>query len=103
MAGGEDCEMRTKALVAATLIVSMQVFGIKASHAADLVWEVENPYRFFKRTASFHVQEKAFNAVRVAPDHPLPTNILGKVERRLNDPDCKDSPTPDNCPATPPP
>ncbi len=75
--------MRTKALVAATLIVSMQVFGIKASHAADLVWEVENPYRFFKRTASFDVQEKAFNAVRGAPGQPLPTNILWKVERRL--------------------
>ena len=90
--------MRTNVLVAATLIVS--VFGIKAGHAADLVWEVENPYRFFKRTSSFDVQEKAFNAVRGAPGQPLPTNILWKVERRLNDPDCKDSSTADNCLAT---
>src|SRR5260370_6650595 len=92
--------MRTKALVAAPLIVSMEFLGIKASHAADLVGEVENPYRFFKRTASFDVQEKAFNAVRGAPGQPLPTNILWKVERSLNDPDCKDSSTPDNCLAT---
>ena len=41
--------MRTEALVAAALIVLTQVQGIKAGHAADLVWEVENPYRFFKR------------------------------------------------------
>src|SRR5215469_7120709 len=92
--------MRTKVLVAATLIVAMQVFGIKAGHAADLVWEVENPYRFFKRTASFEAQEKAFNAVRGSPGQPLPANILWKVERRLNDPDCKDSSTPETCLAT---
>jgi len=92
--------MRTNVLVAATLMVSMQVFGIKAGHAADLVWEVENPYRFFKRTASFEVQEKAFNAVRGSPGQPLPANILWKVERRLNDPDCRDPSTPDNCLAT---
>jgi hypothetical protein len=46
------------------------------------------------------VQEKAFNAVRGAPGQPLPTNILWKVERRLNDPDCKDPSTPNNCLAT---
>jgi hypothetical protein len=31
--------MRTEALLAATLIVSTQVCGIKAGHAADLLWE----------------------------------------------------------------
>ncbi len=93
--------MRTKALVATTLFISTQLgYGIATSHAADLLWEVENPYRFFKRTSSFEVQEKAFNAVRGAPGQPLPTNILWKVERRLNDPDCKDASTPNNCLAT---
>jgi lysophospholipase L1-like esterase len=93
--------MRTKALVATTLFISTQLaYGIATSHAADLLWEVENPYRFFKRTSSFEVQEKAFNAVRGAPGQPLPTNILWKVERRLNDPDCKDPSTPNNCLAT---
>ena len=93
--------MRTKALVAATLITSTQtIYGTAICRAADILWEVENPYRFFKRTSSFEVQEKAFNAVRGAPGQPLPTNILWRVERRLNDPDCKDSSTPTNCLAT---
>jgi hypothetical protein len=96
-----DGRMRTKALLATTLFISTQcAYGIATSHAADLLWEVENPYRFFKRTSSFEVQEKAFNAVRGAPGQPLATNILWKVERRLNDPDCKDSSTPNNCLAT---
>src|SRR5262249_48564989 len=92
--------MRIEALVVAILIVLTPVFATTAGHAADLLWEVESPYRFFKRTASFEVQEKAFNAVRGSPGQPLPTNILWKVERRLNDPDCRDSSTPDNCLAT---
>jgi hypothetical protein len=92
--------MRTELLLAATLIVSTQVFGIKAGHAADLVWEVENPYRFFTRSSSFDVQVKAFNAVRGLPGQPVPTDILWRVERRLNDPDCADSSTPGNCLAT---
>ena len=93
--------MRTKALVAVTLIISAQtMYGIATSDAADILWEVENPYRFFKRSSSFEVQEKAFNAMRGVPGQPLPTNILWKVERRLNDPDCKDLSTPDNCLAT---
>jgi lysophospholipase L1-like esterase len=92
--------MRTEVLLAATLIVSTQVCGITAGHAADLLWEVENPYRFFTRTSSFDMQEKAFNAVRGLPGQPLPADILWRVERRLNDPDCRDSSTPDNCLAT---
>jgi len=93
--------MRTKVLAAAALIVSTQtIYGIAASQAADLLWEVENPYRFFKRTSSFEAQERAFNAVRGAPGQPLPANILWRVERRLNDPDCRDSSTPNNCLAT---
>jgi lysophospholipase L1-like esterase len=93
--------MRTRSLAAVTLVISMQVMGgIAAGHAADLVWEVENPYRFFKRTASFDTHEKAFNAARGGAGQPLPSNILWRVERRLNDPDCRDSSTPDNCLAT---
>ena len=92
--------MRIEALVVAILIVLTPVFATTSGHAADLIWEVENPYRFFKRSSSFEVQERAFNAVRGSPGQPLPANILWKVERRLNDPDCKDSSTPDNCLAT---
>src|ERR1700682_758730 len=89
--------MRTKALLAITLFISAQsLYGIAVSHAADLLWEVENPYRFFKRSASFEMHERAFAAVHV-PAQPLPSNILWKVERRLNDPDCKDPSTPTSC------
>ncbi len=90
--------MRAKALLAATLFVIVEAtYGVAASHAADLLWEVENPYRFFKRTSSFEMHEKAFAAVRGAPGQPLPQNILWKVERKLNDPDCKDPSTPTSC------
>jgi lysophospholipase L1-like esterase len=94
--------MRTRALVTTTLttafLVALQsAAGIAVSHAADLTWEVENPYRFFKRSASFEMHEKAFAAVRGAAGQPLPSNILWKVERRLNDPDCKDPSTPTSC------
>jgi hypothetical protein len=89
--------MRITLQAVAAMIIALQV-GVAA--AADLVWEVENPYRFFKRTASFEAQEKAFDAVRGAPGQPLPANILWRVERRLNDPDCRDATSPDACLAT---
>jgi hypothetical protein len=90
--------MRGEAVVAAATFVAAQLcFGVAASHASDLIWEVENPYRFFKRSASFEVQEKAFEAVRGAADQPLPQNILWRLERHLNDPDCKNRATPDSC------
>jgi hypothetical protein len=44
--------------------------------------------------ASFEMHERAFAAVRGPAGQPLPSNILWKVERRLNDPDCKDPSTP---------
>lgn len=95
--------MRGGALLAATFFVSAQFFYIPQSHAAGLLWEVENPYRFFKRGSSFEVQERAFDAAGGAnhgaplPEDLLPKNILWRVERRLNDPDCKDRSTPDSC------
>jgi lysophospholipase L1-like esterase len=93
--------MRSKALLATTLLVSIQTgFGVGVSYANDLIWEVENPYRFFKKSTSFEAHEKAFLAMRGKPGEPLPANILWKVERRLNDPDCKDASTPTNCLAT---
>jgi hypothetical protein len=90
--------MRGRACLAGVLFVSAQfICGISASRAGDLLWEVENPYRFFKRTSSFETQEKAFDAVRGAPGEPLPRDIMWRLERRLNDPDCKNSSTPSAC------
>ncbi|MGH6671949.1 MAG: hypothetical protein ACRECV_08250 [Xanthobacteraceae bacterium] len=89
--------MRGRGFVAAALLVSAQLFYGTAGHAAGLLWEVENPYRFFKREASFRVQERAFDALRGAPGQPLPSNIMWRVERRLNDPDCRDPSTSASC------
>src|SRR5215470_11937427 len=68
--------------------------------SADLIWEVENPFRFFKPTKSFALHEAAYNAVRGDVAQPMPTNIVWRTERALNDPDCKDTSNPDRCAAT---
>jgi len=95
---------RTRATaVAATLFASLAVsssLAVTAGHAADLIWEVESPFRFFKPTRSFALHEAAFNAARGDPSAPLPADIIWRTERRLNDPDCKDASNPDRCEAT---
>src|SRR5438067_4923371 len=73
---------------------------LDSSRAADLIWEVENPFRFFKPTRSFALHEAAFNAARGDPSGPLPPDIVWRTERKLNDPDCKDATNPDRCAAT---
>ncbi len=80
--------------------VSLFASLIGQSQAADLVWEVENPFRFFKPTKSFALHEAAYAAVRGDKSAPLPADIIWRTERRLNDPDCKDSSNPDKCEAT---
>src|SRR4249920_1687823 len=93
--------MRHVALATTSLIVVLSTgFGITPSKSADLVWQVENPFRFFKRSASFDAQERAFAAVRGDVNAPLPDKIIWKTERRLNDPDCRDSSSPQACAST---
>jgi hypothetical protein len=98
--------MRGRAPAAAwavTLFASLATtssLAVNSSFAADLNWEVENPFRFFKPTKSFALHEAAFNAARGDPSAPLPADIIWRTERRLNDPDCKDASTPDRCAAT---
>jgi hypothetical protein len=98
--------MRRQALAiawAVTLFTSLGVsssLAIKSSFAADLTWEVENPFRFFKPTRSFALHEAAFNAARGDPSVPMPPDIIWRTERALNDPDCKDASNPDRCAAT---
>ena len=70
------------------------------AYSADLVWEVESPFRFFKPTKSFALHEAAYTAVRGDPATPLPADIVWRTERRLNDPDCRDPSHPDKCAAT---
>jgi hypothetical protein len=93
--------MRHAALATMSLVVVLATgLGITPSKSADLHWQVENPFRFFKRSASFDAQERAFAAVRGDVNAPVPEKIIWKTERRLNDPDCKDSSTPNACAST---
>ena len=88
--------MRGHALAATAFFVGILASSLATSAvAADLIWQVENPFRFFKSTRSFALHEAAFNAVR--GNGALPADVVWRIERKLNDPDCKDASTPDKC------
>ncbi|MBI4275379.1 MAG: hypothetical protein HY659_11845 [Rhizobiales bacterium] len=91
--------MRRFAFTATSLFIAV-ISSFPAAQAADLEWSVENPFRFFKPTGSFALHERAYAAVRGNPAGAAPADIIARVERRLNDPDCKDASTPDTCAAT---
>ena len=88
--------MRALAPSAWILSICLMFPAAAPASAADLVWEVENPFRFFKRASAFGIHERAFQAVRGKED-ALPQNIIWRTERRLNDPDCKDKSSPTAC------
>ncbi len=88
--------LATTLLLASTAVT----LTFSAASAADLVWEVQNPFRFFKKPTAFALHEKAFDAVRGKAESPLPANIVWRTERRLNDPDCADKSSPARCAAT---
>src|SRR5215475_335172 len=77
------------------LVSLFSALHASSAMAQDLIWQVENPFRFFKSTRSFALHEAAFNAVRGSGT--LPADVIWRVERKLNDPDCKDPSTPDKC------
>jgi hypothetical protein len=87
---------RAAALACATVLAC----GGQMAAASDLVWEVESPFRLFKPSTSYALHENAFRQVRGDPSSPLPSDVVWRTERRLNDPDCKDSSTPERCAAT---
>jgi lysophospholipase L1-like esterase len=70
------------------------------AQAADIEWEVDNAFRFYKVDSSFALHEKAFAEVRGDPSGPIPPDVIWRIERRLNDPDCRDSTSPATCAAT---
>ena len=80
------------------LVLAAFLSAVTPAMAADLEWEVENPFRFFKPHAAFAMHEAAFKAVR--GKGAVPSDIVWRMERRLNDPDCRDRSTPDTCAAT---
>ena len=100
--GRQAAAARAKSLLANLVFGASLFLGAagETASAADLIWEVENPFRFFKPSRSFALHEAAFHAARGDPSRPLPPDIIWRTERALNDPDCKDSSTPDRCAAT---
>jgi hypothetical protein len=85
----------------ATIVGLVSLFSslhASTATAQDLIWQVESPFRFFKSSRSFALHEAAFNAVRGTA--ALPNDIVWRTERKLNDPDCRDSSSPDKCEAT---
>jgi hypothetical protein len=89
--------MRHKPLATAIVLSLGSFAAISPSLASGLVWEVENPFRLFKTPQAFALHERAFLQVRGDPSKPLPADVIWRVERRLNDPDCKDKSSPENC------
>ena len=89
--------MRRLATSTWLVCVSLTTLQLSAAAASDLVWEVENPFRFFKKPSAFALHEKAYDAVRGKPETPVPANIVWRTERRLNDPDCTDKSSPGRC------
>lgn len=93
--------MRRYVLVTAAWLITFSAsLGASFAQAEGLIWQVENPFRFFRSTASFALHEAAFNAVRGKAGKLPPADIIWRTERRLDDPDCKDPSTPDACAAT---
>jgi len=74
--------------------------GLGHGRAADLEWEVESPFRYYRVASSFALHEAAFQHVRGDAHGAPPADIIYRTERRLNDPDCRDPTTPATCAAT---
>jgi hypothetical protein len=87
-------------LVSISLAASLSATVTTTAFASDIVWEVQSPFRFFKKASAFAMHERAFDAVRGKPGTPLPGNVVWRTERRLNDPDCADKSSPARCEAT---
>jgi hypothetical protein len=64
--------MRRQARSTAWAVSLFACLAATSSQAADLIWEVESPFRFFKASRSFALHEAAFNAARGDPSAPLP-------------------------------
>jgi len=86
-------------LVTACIASCFTVLGAVPSLAADLVWQVENPFRFFRNSSSFAMYERGYPAAR-GEAGATPADVIWRTERSLNDPDCRDASTPDQCAAT---
>ena len=47
----------------ATSVLIVAGLGVSYANAADLAWEVVNPFRLYRHDKSFNLHQSAFNAV----------------------------------------
>jgi hypothetical protein len=93
--------MRIRTLAStASIICAVISLGISPSRASGLLWQVENPFRFFKDHKPFALHEAAFASLRNNASPIALPDWVRRTERALNDPDCRDASTPDRCAAT---
>jgi hypothetical protein len=83
---------KTIAMAALALSAVVAQSGGGAVRAADLVWEVENPFRLYRHGRSFKLHEDAFKTARGTDSDPVPSDIIQRVEQCLNDPDARGRP-----------
>ena len=81
-------------LVCVSLTTALQ---LSAAAASDLVWEVENPFRFFKKRGRLRCMRRPTTRCAASRIPRCPANIVWRTERRLNDPDCADKSSPGRC------
>ena len=84
----------------ASCLAIYAALSIAPVQAADLIWEVESPFRLFKPTASFESQEHAFKQVRGEPRAPCRTIWSGGSSAGSTIPTARTSPRPSACAAT---
>src|SRR5262245_2767575 len=72
---------KTIAMAALALCAMVAQSGSGAVNAADLVWEVENPFRLYRHSRSFKLHEDAFKTARGTESDPVPSDIIQRVEQ----------------------
>ena len=94
-----SASVKTVGVAAFVLLAVLVVSSDGPVRAADLVWEVENPFRLYRHARSFKLHEDAFKTVRGGERDPVPNDVIQRVEQCLNDPDARGRSTPLACAA----
>ena len=74
----------------AAAAIAAAILHSSAAGAQNLVWEVVNPFRFYKDSSAFKLHEDAFKAV-TGSGTPDGAKVVRDVERCLNDPNAMEA------------
>ncbi len=69
-------------------LVGLACLGMSDAAAADLEWSVVNPFRFYRTESAINQHLRAYDAILAANGGVIPSDIVERVEKRLNEPDC---------------